>query len=86
VSTYQKQSRHTHIHGVCFLSSYIVTLLSNPFTPILCGNKYTFIYYFILFKKGNPHLGSFFDSYCAGHDKLWLLVAGVPHLGVPGKK
>ncbi len=48
LSTYQKQSRHTHIHGVCFLSFYIVTLWSNPFNPILCGNKYTFIYLFIL--------------------------------------
>ncbi len=47
VSTYQKQSRHTHIHGVCFLSSYIVTLLSNPFNPILCGNKYTFILFYL---------------------------------------
>ncbi len=40
---------NTHIHGVCFLSSYIVTLLSNPFNLILCGNKYTFIYLFIFY-------------------------------------
>ena len=72
MSTYQKQSRHTHIHGVCFLSSYIVTLLSNPFNPILCGNIYIHLFIFILkeniqhFKKKEIYLTFlyFYGSFC----------------------